>query len=220
MSGPLTVLAADSGQPLTLGVAVATALKHNPQIAAARSEETASTHKTIAARSGLLPQVYASETYNHTNSPLWAFGTKLNQGVIQGSDFNPDALNDPDPVDNFATALSLSWNLYDGGRTWSALGERSKHVDNHAIWIDPENTDYYLVGCDGGVYESFDRGANYRFFENLPITQFYRDDDLFLENNLPDFHQLQIPLYLGRSTYAVLDADVEFKHHFVRRGNG
>lgn len=52
------------------------------------------------------------------------------------------------------------------------------------------------------------------------ITQFYRDDDLFLENNLPDFHQLQIPLYLGRSTYAVLDADVEFKHHFVRRGNG
>jgi outer membrane protein len=38
--------------------------------------------------------------------------------VIQGSDFNPDALNDPDPVDNFATALSMSWNLYDGGRTW------------------------------------------------------------------------------------------------------
>jgi outer membrane protein len=118
VSGPLIARAADAGQPLTLGEAVAAALKQNPQVTAARHEEDAAVQKTIAARSGLLPQVYASETYNHTNSPLWAFGTKLNQGVIQSSDFNPDALNDPDPVDNFATALSMSWNLYDGGRTW------------------------------------------------------------------------------------------------------
>jgi outer membrane protein len=120
MAAPLIAAAADDGQPLTLEQAVAAALKHNPQVTAARHEETAAGHKTVAARSGLLPQVYASETYNHTNSPLWAFGTKLNQGVIQSSDFNPDALNDPDAVDNFATALSMSWNLYDGGRTWKA----------------------------------------------------------------------------------------------------
>ncbi len=62
----------------------------------------------------------------------------------------------------------------DGGETWSALGERHKHVDNHAIWIDPKNTDYYLVGCDGGVYESFDRGKTWKFFPNLPVTQFYK----------------------------------------------
>jgi outer membrane protein len=117
-AGPSAARAADAGQPLTLGEAVEAALKQNPQVTAARHEEAAAVQKTIAARSGLLPQVYASETYNHTNSPLWAFGTKLNQGVIQGSDFNPDALNDPDPVDNFATALSMSWNVYDGGRTW------------------------------------------------------------------------------------------------------
>lgn len=117
-AAPLTARAADAGQSLTLGEAVAAALNHNPQVTAARHAEAAAAHKIVAARSGLLPQVYASETYNHTNSPLWAFGTKLNQGVIQSSDFNPDALNDPDPVDNFATALSMSWNLYDGGRTW------------------------------------------------------------------------------------------------------
>jgi len=39
------------------------------------------------------------------------------------------------------------------------LGEKSKHVDNHDIWIDPANTDHYLVGCDG-AYESHDRGVN------------------------------------------------------------
>jgi flavin reductase (DIM6/NTAB) family NADH-FMN oxidoreductase RutF len=52
------------------------------------------------------------------------------------------------------------------------------------------------------------------------ITQFYRDDELFLENNLPDLGRLEIPLYLGRSTYAVLDADVEFKHHYEGKDTG
>ena len=51
----------------------------------------------------------------------------------------------------------------DGGKTLQRLGEKFKHVDNHEIWIDPKDTNYYLVGCDGGVYESFDRGANWKF---------------------------------------------------------
>jgi photosystem II stability/assembly factor-like uncharacterized protein len=61
----------------------------------------------------------------------------------------------------------------DGGKTLRALGSKFKHVDNHALWIDPHDTDFYRVGCDGGVYESHDRGANWRFLSNLPITQFY-----------------------------------------------
>lgn len=61
----------------------------------------------------------------------------------------------------------------DGGRTLAPLGERHKHVDSHCMWIDPKNPNYYLVGCDGGVYESFDRAANWHFKANLPVTQFY-----------------------------------------------
>jgi len=49
------------------------------------------------------------------------------------------------------------------------------------------------------------------------ITQFYRDDELFLDNGLPDFHRLEIPLYLGRSEYAVLDAGVRHKRHYIKR---
>jgi len=62
----------------------------------------------------------------------------------------------------------------DGGKTWRALGDRSKHWDSHALWINPQNTDYYLNGNDGGVYESFDRGKTWKFMPNLPVTQFYK----------------------------------------------
>jgi flavin reductase (DIM6/NTAB) family NADH-FMN oxidoreductase RutF len=46
------------------------------------------------------------------------------------------------------------------------------------------------------------------------IVQFYRDDHLFLENGLPDFAQLAIPLYLGRSEYAMLDATARREKHY------
>ena len=62
----------------------------------------------------------------------------------------------------------------DGAKTFHALGEANKHPDNHAMWIDPKNTDHLLVGCDGGVYETRDRAASWQFKANLPVTQFYR----------------------------------------------
>ncbi|MDW7759197.1 MAG: glycosyl hydrolase [Acidobacteriota bacterium] len=62
----------------------------------------------------------------------------------------------------------------DGGATWKALGDESKHWDSHALWIDPDDTDYYLNGNDGGIYESFDRGRTWKYMPNLPVTQFYK----------------------------------------------
>jgi len=53
-----------------------------------------------------------------------------------------------------------TWMKYsiDGGMTFKNVGEDYKHVDNHSIWINPQNTDHLLVGCDGGIYETFDHG--------------------------------------------------------------
>ncbi|MDX2285823.1 MAG: glycosyl hydrolase [Bacteroidia bacterium] len=73
----------------------------------------------------------------------------------------------------------------DGGKTFRPLGEKFKHVDNHALWIDPKFPDYYLAGCDGGIYESYDRGQNWHFKSNLPVTQFYK---VTTDNALPFYN--------------------------------
>jgi len=73
----------------------------------------------------------------------------------------------------------------DGGATWERAGERAKHVDNHAMVIDPEDPDHFLIGCDGGLYETWDRGRNYKYFPNLPLTQFYK---IAIDNSEPFYY--------------------------------
>ncbi|RMG84036.1 MAG: glycosyl hydrolase, partial [Bacteroidetes bacterium] len=62
----------------------------------------------------------------------------------------------------------------DGGKTFRRLKENHKHSDNHALAFRKDDPDYLLVGTDGGLYESFDLAENWRFFANLPVTQFYK----------------------------------------------
>jgi len=92
---------------------------------------------------------------------------------------------DPKDVDRLYVMAVFILVSDDGARTLHRLGEKSKHVDNHEIWIDPDNTNHYLVGCDGGVYESWDRGANWDFKRNLPVTQFY---DVTTDNDTPFYN--------------------------------
>ncbi len=78
---------------------------------------------------------------------------------------------DPTRVYSMDTIMQVT---EDGGKTFSRMPREFKHVDNHALWIDPEDTDHLVAGCDGGVYETFDRGENWGFKANLPVTQFYK----------------------------------------------
>ena len=71
-------------------------------------------------------------------------------------------------VDNY---MQIS---YDDGKTFVRMNEDEKHVDNHAIAFKSNDPNYILVGCDGGLYESFDKTKNWKFIDNLPITQFYK----------------------------------------------
>ncbi len=62
----------------------------------------------------------------------------------------------------------------DGGKTFKKTGEKSKHVDNHCMWIDPNDTEHWIVGCDGGLYETWNAAGDWQYKPNLPITQYYK----------------------------------------------
>ena len=62
----------------------------------------------------------------------------------------------------------------DGGKTWKNLGNNKRHVDDHVLWIDKNNTDHMNIGCDGGLYETFDGAKTWIHKTTLPVTQFYR----------------------------------------------
>lgn len=61
-----------------------------------------------------------------------------------------------------------------GGKNFRRLSEKNKHSDNHSIAFKKSDPDYILVGTDGGIYESFDLAKNWKYFSNLPLTQFYK----------------------------------------------
>ena len=96
---------------------------------------------------------------------------------IEASPQNPDLIYQMDVF------LHVSRN---GGKTFDYLGTgREKHSDNHALWIDPNNGQHLIAGTDAGLYESFDEGAHWRHFPNLPISQFYK---LGLDNTEPFYN--------------------------------
>ncbi len=78
----------------------------------------------------------------------------------------------PDTIWSVNTNLERST---DGGKTWSRvpiLGD--VHVDYHDVWPNPQDRNHIIVANDGGIYETWDEGKTWRFFSNLPVTQFYR----------------------------------------------
>ncbi|MCU0625811.1 MAG: glycoside hydrolase [Gemmatimonadaceae bacterium] len=60
----------------------------------------------------------------------------------------------------------------DGGKT-ARDATVGIHVDHHAMWIDPNDPEHFIVGNDGGVAQTWDRGGNYDVLNIINIGQFY-----------------------------------------------
>lgn len=67
----------------------------------------------------------------------------------------------------------------DAGKTWSrfrSVDTTSDHLhgDNHALWIDPLDSNYIINGDDGGIAVSYNGGKKWKnFYKEIPTTQFY-----------------------------------------------
>jgi len=92
---------------------------------------------------------------------------------------------DPKNVDRiFVMSVQLRESL-DGGKTLHKVSEVNHHGDNHAIWIDPDDTRHWLLGSDGGMYETWDDAKSWEFKANLPTVQFY---DVAVDNAIPFYN--------------------------------
>ena len=143
---------------------------------------------------------------------------KVSDYVSRSPQYYNELIPDPADVDRVYSNDTFLHVTEDGGKTWTKVPERFKHVDNHALWIDPGNTAHLIAGCDGGVYETWDRGETWDFKANLPITQFYK---IAIDNDLPFYNVYggtQDNFTLGGPSQTSSEHGITNREWFVTRG--
>lgn len=91
-----------------------------------------------------------------------------------GPHYYQEIFADQHQFDRVYIASNYSKVSNDGGKTWTPISTKRKHVDDHAFAFHPTDPDFVLIGSDGGIYMSHDRMENWRYISNLPLTQFYK----------------------------------------------
>lgn len=85
--------------------------------------------------------------------------------------------DDPDLLYNIYQPLSVS---YDGGESFDPKPQipadetKGIHADFHAFWMSPDDAAFYIIGGDGGIGITRDRGKSWYFPESIPVGQFYQ----------------------------------------------
>jgi hypothetical protein len=141
--------------------------RSNPKIIYAMVE--ADTVMNGAHDTSVKPQVRPSGLYRSTDGgATWEKRNGTNVRPFYYNQVRVDTKN-PERVYFTSTPVLMS---DDGGKT-TRTATQGIHVDHHAMWIDPSDPEHLLVGDDGGVSQSWDRGGNYDFLNVMPLGQFY-----------------------------------------------
>ena len=106
-------------------------------------------------------------------------------GFSTSGNYYQEIFADPHKEGSVYAMNNYSKHSTDYGKSWKSYGNSNKHVDDHVQWIDPNFPDHHLVGCDGGLYETYDGGKLWQFKANLPVTQFYK---VALDNSEPFYN--------------------------------
>lgn len=129
-----------------------------------------------------------------------------------------------DPNDeNRVYTLGLWINIStDGGATFKP--DRGKiHMDEHGMWIDPDNSNYILATHDGGLSVSYDKGENWRnLVSELPLAQFYNvafdnHEPFRVYGSIQDHHSFYSEVDLSRGRDRV--RPTEWKHTLGAEGS-
>ena len=110
---------------------------------------------------------------------------KMNDYMVIDAQYYMEIFPDPHQFDKLYIVEVRTKVSEDGGKTLTSINHNYVHSDNHEMEFDPNDPNYLLMAGDGGIYESWDQGDNWRFTDNLPITQFYR---VGLDNATPFYN--------------------------------
>jgi Sortilin, neurotensin receptor 3, len=119
---------------------------------------------TLAGTPGRLSGLYRSQDGGAT----WERTSSNNVRPFYYSQVRVDVKN-PDRVYWSSTPVNVS---DDGGKT-ARNATVGLHVDHHAMWLDSNDPDHFVVGNDGGIGITWDKGGNYIFANTMPLGQFY-----------------------------------------------
>lgn len=135
----LTFIVADcsyGAQDLTLEQAVETAIRNNPGLKAADAQVQAADAGVLKSSSAFLPKVTLSETWSRTDNPMLVLGNKLNQEIVSPSDFDPRVMNNPEPISNYNTRISVMQPVFNGGKEY--IGRSQAKLAKEASVLDRE----------------------------------------------------------------------------------
>jgi photosystem II stability/assembly factor-like uncharacterized protein len=142
-----------SGELGRMGLAISPS---NPEVVYALVEAT---------RSALLRSDDGGRSFRTVND---------NPGIVPRPFYYADLRIDPANENRIYSLHSAIQVSEDAGRTWrTVVPSAIIHGDVHELWIDPGDSRHMIIGNDGGIGISFDRGDHWRFVENLTLAQYY-----------------------------------------------
>ena len=107
-------LPATAQTPLSLPDAITRARAQNPDAASSAAAEREAAARVTHARAAYWPRVDVAESWQRGNQPVFVFSSLLARRQFTAADFALAALNHPDALDSFRTAVTVEQPLFDG----------------------------------------------------------------------------------------------------------
>ena len=133
------------------------------------SSDEASEYQRLAQEDALPPDTEHNGIWRSTDKgSTWEFRSNENGRPMYFSQIRVDPM-DPNLVYVVDQRVHKST---DGAQNFTTL-EGYGHVDQHAFWINPENSNHIMIGNDGSLDVSYDQGETWESFRNWEVGQPY-----------------------------------------------
>jgi photosystem II stability/assembly factor-like uncharacterized protein len=118
---------------------------------------------------GATPKRLLNGTYRSADAGrTWKWMSTINNRPFYFSQIRVDPRNE-----NRIYRMAVDFiSSDDGGYSWRT-GMLGIHEDYHAMWINPNDPDHYIIGGDAGLFQTYDRGGSYDALNNFAMGQFY-----------------------------------------------